>query len=69
MKRELLEIKKKYADPRRTRILADDKVVELRAEDFVMVENVVVTVSHDGYVKRLLRKRTPVRTAASIPTI
>ncbi|NLG36726.1 MAG: DNA gyrase subunit A [Clostridiales bacterium] len=56
VKKELLDIKKKYADARRTRILDDNKIVEFNAEDFVIVEDVVVTVSREGYAKRLPQK-------------
>lgn len=51
MKDELLNVKKKFADPRRTEIVgnADD----LEIEDLIAEENMVVTVSHGGYVKRI----------------
>jgi len=50
--RELKEIKKKYADPRRTSI--EEKVEELKIglEVLVSNEDVIVTVTNDGYVKR-----------------
>ena len=51
IKDELLEIKKKYADPRRTQIKADEG--EMSVEDLVAEEDVVITVSRAGYVKRL----------------
>jgi DNA gyrase subunit A len=47
---ELAEIKEKYADPRRTQIT--DAVEGLEAEDLIVEEEMVVTVSHAGYVKR-----------------
>ena len=48
---ELLELKERYGDPRRTEILeADDDVAD---EALIRREDVVVTVSHAGYVKRL----------------
>jgi DNA gyrase subunit A len=47
---ELAEIKQKYADPRRT--LITDAVEGLEAEDLIVEEDMVVTVSHAGYVKR-----------------
>jgi len=50
VKSELLEIKEKYADPRRTQILADEG--ELSIEDLVAAEPVVLTVTRTGYVKR-----------------
>lgn len=47
---ELLEIKEKYANPRRTEIIA--KAGELSLEDYIVEEDMVVTVSHGGYIKR-----------------
>jgi DNA gyrase subunit A len=46
----MLEIKKKFADPRRTAIKADEG--ELDLEDLIAEEDVVITVSRAGYVKR-----------------
>jgi DNA gyrase subunit A len=51
IKDELLEIKEKFADPRRTQIKADEG--ELEIEDLIAEEDVIVTVSRGGYVKRL----------------
>jgi DNA gyrase subunit A len=50
IKDELAEIKKKYADPRRTQIKADEG--EFDVEDLIAEEDVVITVSRAGYVKR-----------------
>jgi DNA gyrase subunit A len=47
---ELLEIKEKFANPRRTEIIA--KTGELSLEDLIVEEDMVVTVSHTGYIKR-----------------
>jgi len=54
IKGELLEIRNRYADARRTKIVAAS--AELSIEDLVADEDVVVTFSHLGYVKR-----TPLR--------
>ena len=51
IKEELLEIKKKYADERRTEILAAAE--EFDIEDLIADEDVVITISHSGYIKRL----------------
>src|ERR687887_1818276 len=51
IKDELLEIKKRYADPRRTQVKAAE--AEMSIEDLVAEEDVVITVSRAGYVKRL----------------
>lgn len=50
MKQELLEVKEKYGDERRTEIIPDEH--EFNAEDFYPNDPVVVTMSHLGYIKR-----------------
>ena len=47
---ELKEIKDTYGDDRRTEIIADTEEIEL--EDLIAEEDMVVTISHDGYIKR-----------------
>jgi DNA gyrase subunit A len=47
---ELKETRKQYADPRRT--IIQDEAKELRIEDLIADEQVAVTVSHTGYLKR-----------------
>lgn len=49
---ELREIKKQYADERRTTISGPDAVVEYSAEDYILKEDVYVIVTKDGWVKR-----------------
>ena len=51
IKEELLEIKRKYADPRRTEITALDGEIDML--DLIQDEDMVVTLTHYGYVKRL----------------
>lgn len=48
---ELEGIKKRFADPRRTEIVPD--YADLEIEDLIADEEVVVTITHSGYVKRL----------------
>ncbi len=50
IKDELAEIKKKHADPRRTQLRPD--AGELDVEDLIAEEDVVITVTRAGYVKR-----------------
>lgn len=50
IKDELLEIKTKYADKRRTEITEDTG--ELTIEDLITEEEMVITVSNTGYIKR-----------------
>ena len=47
---ELEEIRSKYADKRRTEIVADE--CEIQDEDLIQEEDMVVTISHAGYIKR-----------------
>ncbi|MBO7622655.1 MAG: DNA gyrase subunit A, partial [Bacteroidales bacterium] len=50
IKNETIEVKNKYADPRRTEItLSAD---EFNPEDFYADEDMVITISHYGYIKR-----------------
>jgi DNA gyrase subunit A len=51
IKAELLELKKRYADDRRTAIRPDDG--EFDVEDLIQETDVIVTVTRAGYVKRL----------------
>ncbi len=51
IKDELAELKRKYGDERKTRIQSDANR-ELTAEDLVAAEDVVVTLSQRGYIKR-----------------
>lgn len=51
IKEEMREIEKKYADKRRTEIAAAEK--DLDVEDLIADEDMVVTITHTGYVKRI----------------
>jgi len=51
IREDIHEIKEKYGDKRRTQITAE--VEQLDVEDLIAEEEVIVTVSHDGYVKRM----------------
>ena len=50
MKDDLMEVKEKYGDARRTEIIPDEH--EFNAEDFYPNDPVVITISHLGYIKR-----------------
>lgn len=52
MKKELREVKKQYGNPRLTQI--EDEIQEIKIDTKVLVaqEDVVVTVTHEGYIKR-----------------
>ena len=51
IKSELIELKEKYGDDRRTLLQGEYRVIE--KEDLIEDESVVVTVTHSGYVKKL----------------
>ncbi|MBR6606099.1 MAG: DNA gyrase subunit A [Prevotella sp.] len=50
MKNDLLEVKEKYGDERKTEVIPFDH--EFNAEDFYPDDPVVITISHMGYIKR-----------------
>ncbi len=51
IKEELKEIKDKFADPRRTEIVAQKEEIEI--EDLIVEEDMVVSVTGSGYIKRM----------------
>ena len=51
IKEEVLKIKEKYGDERLTDIVGE--VEDLEVEDLIAEEDVVITISHAGYIKRL----------------
>ena len=51
IKKELLEIKENYNDERRTLIVASAE--EIEEEDLIQEENIAITLTHLGYIKRL----------------
>ena len=50
MKNDLIEVKEKYGDERKTEVIPFDH--EFNAEDFYPDDPVVITISHMGYIKR-----------------
>jgi DNA gyrase subunit A len=50
IREELTEIKSKYGDPRRTEIVTES--AEINPEDLIASEEMVITVTHSGYLKR-----------------
>ncbi|OCX53411.1 DNA gyrase subunit A [Mucilaginibacter sp. PPCGB 2223] len=61
IKDELAEVREKYGDERKTEIVHSS--AEMQTEDFIEDENVVITISHEGYIKRtpLTEYRTQAR--------
>lgn len=52
IRKELLDLQKKYADPRRTRVYKQP-LGEFREEDLVPKENCLITLTRTGYIKRI----------------
>lgn len=51
IKEELMEIKERFSDSRRTMIVRDDSNLDI--EDLIAEEDLIVTLTHQGYIKRL----------------
>lgn len=51
IKNELLEVKEKFGDNRRTEICYNTE--ELTNESYIVNEDVIITISHDGFIKRI----------------
>lgn len=52
IKEELIVLKEKYADPRRTQIIAANPEIMLM-DDLIPVQDAVITISESGYIKRM----------------
>src|SRR5262245_14155435 len=52
IRKDLVELRDKYADERRTQII-DEEVSKLNIEDLIAEETNAITLSHNGYIKRL----------------
>ncbi len=52
VKKELSEIKEKYGDERRTKVIKSG-IKEFRQEDLIPNEEAIITLSSDGYIKRM----------------
>lgn len=50
IKKELEEIKEKYGDDRRTQIIRE--ITDMKEEDFIPEQDMVITLTHLGYIKR-----------------
>ena len=56
IKKELLEVKDKFADKRRTRIVENDEEAKIQIEEIIIEEDVLITCSNDGFIKRISEK-------------
>lgn len=53
IKDELKEISDKYRNPRKTNIIKDDNEAKIDIEELIVVEDVMITLSKDGFIKRI----------------
>ena len=56
IKEELTEITEKYKNPRRTMIVENDSEAKIDIEELIVVEDVMITLSKDGFIKRIPEK-------------
>lgn len=56
IKKELRDIKKEYAIPRKTEIRNNITDIKIDATDLIVKENVIVLLTHDGYLKKVSKK-------------
>ena len=56
IKKELKDIKKNYATERKTEINSEVKEIRIDANDLIIKENVIVVLTHDGYLKKVSKK-------------
>lgn len=52
IKDELRELKAKFADPRRT-VISQEEDTDIAAEDLIQEEDMVITITNQGYIKRI----------------
>lgn len=53
VKKEILQVKEKYGDDRRTKIIKDEEEAVIDVMDIIVQEDVMVTLSKEGFIKRL----------------
>ena len=53
IKGQLEEVKEEFGNPRRTEIIEDDKKAKIDIDELIVVEDVKITLSNDGYIKRI----------------
>lgn len=56
IKTELLEVLDKYGENRRTEIIEDESEAKIDLEELVVIEDTMITLSKDGFIKRVPRK-------------
>jgi len=53
IKTELTEVRDKFGDPRKTKIVEDDEEAKIDLEEIIPFEDVIVTLSNEGFIKRV----------------
>ncbi len=53
IKKELKHVAERFGDDRRTKIISDDSVSKIDLEELIVIEDVVITLSNDGFIKRI----------------
>lgn len=56
VKKELEEVTEKFESPRKTNIIEDDSEAKIDVEELIVIEDVMVTLSNDGFIKRIPTK-------------
>lgn len=56
IKNELKEVREKYGDDRRTKIIENEEEAKIDLEELIVVEDTVLTISKEGYIKRISQK-------------
>ncbi|MBC2581596.1 DNA topoisomerase IV subunit A [Clostridium sp. DJ247] len=56
IKKELLDIKEKYASIRKTDIVENDEEAKIDVEELIIEEDIVITMSNEGFIKRISQK-------------
>lgn len=68
IKTELTEVRDKFGDPRRTMIVEDDEEAKIDLEEIIPFEDVIITLSNEGFIKRVPLK-TYNRSSAEVEDI
>jgi topoisomerase-4 subunit A len=53
IKEELIEVREKYGNARRTEIIEDESEAKIDLEELLIVEDIMITMSNEGYLKRV----------------
>lgn len=68
IKTEMLEVKEKYNNPRRSKIIHDESKAKIDTEELIVIEDIKITMSNEGYIKRIPTKSF-IRTSGNVDEI